>query len=178
MKHAYRAEVIRTANLRVEKEIARAEVEVLKDENRSLQEAVRALNARMDEFFEFGYFTACYEAVRGLPADLDLHSILGWDREVIRAKAAQFQDANSGQEGPSRSGYVADPLPSQDSTLPAASLARASEETPDLPAASGVQRQDPGQVTEAIQLEEENVPRVPEVVNTGVDRCPCLCRGR
>ena len=57
-----------------------------------------------------------------------------------------------------------DPLPPWDSTLSVADLTGVSEEIPDLPAAPETQRQDLGQATEVIQLEEDSV-----VVEEGQD---------
>ena len=60
MKQAYRSEVIKSVSLRVERETVKVEIAVLLDENRSLWEAVRALNERVDESFELGYFTTSH----------------------------------------------------------------------------------------------------------------------
>ena len=150
----------RVEDLLIDRENLRAEMKVLKKENRSLEDSVQTLNKRVDDLFDLGYFTACYEAVQGLPADLDLHSALGWDRELIQARASKLQEAEQDPEDP---GKVSD-VPASYPDVAAEDQVRITEEALDPPLIPEVQDQVLGQDDEdGALLEEDAVPTEPVV---------------
>ena len=110
MKQAYGSELARSAQRQADKETLKARIAALEAENGSLRDVVRDASRREDENFDLGYFTACYEAAQGLPADLDLQSYLGWDRKLIRERASNFQGTGPSPEDPARQGPDAVPV--------------------------------------------------------------------
>ena len=143
MKQAYGSELVRSAQLQADNGTLRARITMLEAENGSLRDAVQDASKREDETFDLGYFTACYEAAQGLPADLDLQSHLGWDRKLIRERASRFQSTGSSQEDPVRRGPDTDPAAMSDDPL-------------NVPAAISAQRKDPERATDIIHVEDDS----------------------
>ena len=142
MKQAYGSELVRSAQLQADQEALRAEVAMLEAENGSLRGATQDASKREDESFDLGYFTACYEAAQGLPADLDLQGYLGWDRKLIQERASKFQSIGPNQEDFARRGL----------SFPDADPAVASEDPLNVPVTTSTQRRDPELATGIIQL--------------------------
>ena len=157
MKQAYGSKLVRSARLQADKETLRAEMAALKAENDSLRDATLVAGMREDESLDLGYFTACYEATQGLPADLDLQGYLGWDRKLIQERASKFQNTGSSQEDSARRGDSLDLSSQRGPSFPDADPAVASKGPPNVPVTTSTQRRDPERATDIIQLEEDNV---------------------
>ena len=151
MKQAYGSELAKSAQFQADKEMLRAKVEVLEAENSSLRDAVQDASKREDEAFDLGYFTACYEAAQGLPADLDLKSHLGWDRRLIQERAARFQSTGPSQEDSARQG------PSFLDVDPA----MMSADPPNVSTPTSAQQRDPERATGIIHVEEDDAATEP-----------------
>ena len=83
-------ETARSLRRRESKHKMRAENNLLLEENRLLRRTVADLEADKGPSFADGYFTASYGVVQGLPADFDLRTAFGWDREQILARASEL----------------------------------------------------------------------------------------
>ena len=158
----------RIEDLLIDRSNLRAEMKVLKKENRALENSVQALNTRVDDLFDLGYFTACYEAVQGLPADLDLHSTLGWDRELIQARASKLQEA---EQNPEDLGKISDAPASIHPPCPdvaAEDQVGITEEALDPSLIPEVLDQGLGQEDDGASLEEDSAPMEPAVIKVHV----------
>ena len=89
-------ETARSLRRRQSKHKVRVENNLLLEENRLLRRTVADLEADRGPSFDDGYFTATYEVVRGLPADFDLRTAFGWDREQILARASELAGLDPG----------------------------------------------------------------------------------
>ena len=175
MREDYDCVRARVEDLLIDRSNLRAEMKVLKKENRALENSVQALNTRVDDLFDLGYFTACYEAVQGLPADLDLHSTLGWDRELIQARASKLQEAEQDPEGPDKISDAPAPIHPPCSDIAAEDQVRITEEALDPSLIPEVQDQVLGQDDEdGALLEENTVPMEPVMDKVDVPLPVCV----
>ena len=102
--HAYDMEVVRSTRHRNDRETVKAEMATLLDNHRTLRASMSALESRVDSSFGDGYFTTSYEVAKAFPPPFDLHTTLNWDRDLIMARATQFEDQD--QEGPPQAATV------------------------------------------------------------------------
>ena len=72
MKLTFDTETIKSIHRRAQREELAREKTQLLGENKVLRDAVQALNARVDDSFELGYFIASYEVVQALLVDFDM----------------------------------------------------------------------------------------------------------